>query len=238
MSSQFLHLHKKRRPMGKGILSLLFMLLMVSTFVVGVVWTIARAIFNISLSPDTKAWRSLLERLRSRLRSQTTTLIPWDREMPALLSLNRVAVKKPGWFDSISEGVLTTIYHEPVLSYVYRPSGKNTVVVARTSNREFILNKKAKEIEIWVNNAPFGTLANGALLAAGRDSRLMARLEFDPLESQFPVVFGNKTAATIINPAKTDSPNPRALSLLRDLSPDEENAMLALVCCTVIFPGG
>ena len=215
---------------GKGILGLLFMLFMVVTFVVGVVFTIARSVFSLALNTDTKAWRNLLDRLRARLkRPALTQLVPWDGEMAALLSLNRTDVKKPGWFDGISEGVFTTIYHEPVLAYAGQLSGKNAVLLARTSDREFIFRTKGKETEIWVNQQPFGVLVDGALLAAGRGSRLLARLEAAPAESQFPVLLAdNKTAATISNPAKTSMPNPRALSLMRPLSTEEENTVLAL----------
>ena len=215
---------------AKGILGLLFMLFMVVTFVVGVVFTIARSVFSLALNTDTKAWRNLLDRLRARLkRPALTQLVPWDGEMAALLSLNRTDVKKPGWFDGISEGVFTTIYHEPVLAYAGQLSGKNAVLLARTSDREFIFRTKGKETEIWVNQQPFGVLVDGALLAAGRGSRLLARLEAVPAESQFPVLLAdNKTAATISNPAKTSMPNPRALSLLRPLSTEEENTVLAL----------
>jgi len=222
---------------GKGILSLLFMLFMVVTFVVGVVFTIARSMFNFALNPDTRAWRNLLERLRARLskRTATTRLVPWDGEMAALLSLNRTDVKKPGWFDSISEGVFTTIYHEPVLAYVGQLSGKNGVLLARTSDREFIFRMKGKETEIWVNNQPFGVLVDSTLLAAGRSSCLLARIEAEPAESQFPVLLAdNKTAAAISNPAKTSMPNPRALSLLRSLSPEEENTVLALAVLKMV----
>lgn len=222
---------------GKGILGLLFMLFMVVTFVVGIVFTIARSVFNFALNPDTRAWRNLLDRLRARLskRMAASKLVPWDGEMAALLSLNRIDVKKPGWFDGISEGVFTTIYHEPVLAYAGQLSGKNGVLLARTSDREFIFRIKGKETEIWVNQQPFGVLVDGTLLAAGRGSRLLARLEAEPAESQFPVLLAdNKTAASISNPAKTSMPNPRALSLLRTLSPEEENAVLALAVLKMV----
>ena len=215
---------------GKGILGLLFMLFMVVTFVVGVVFTIARSVFSLALNTETKAWRNMLDRIRARLnRASSGKLVPWDGEMAALLSLNRTDVKKPGWFDGISEGVFTTIYHEPVLAYAGQLSGKNGVLLARTSDREFIFRMKGKETEIWVNSQPFGVLVEGALLAAGKGSRMLARLEAAPAESQFPVLLAdNKTAAAISNPAKTSMPNPRALSLLRSLSPEEENVVLAL----------
>ncbi|HND90091.1 MAG TPA: hypothetical protein PK971_17285 [Saprospiraceae bacterium] len=217
--------------MIKGIISLLFMLLMVVTFVVGVVFTVARSVFSMALNPDTRAWRNLLDKLRARLQKVAVNkLVPWDGDMASLLSLNRVDVKKPGWFDGIQEGVFTTIYHEPVLAYAGQMSGKNGVLLARTSDREFIFRMKGQETEIWINQQPFGVFVNGTLLAAGRGSRVLARLEASAAESQFPVLLSdNKTAATITNPERSSMPNPRALSLLRPLSPEEESTVLALM---------
>lgn len=217
--------------MIKGIFGLLFMLLMVVTFIVGVVFTVARSLFSMALNPDTRAWRSLMEKLRARLqRAAVAKLVPWEGDMASLLSLNRMDVKKPGWFDGIQEGVFTTIYQEPVLAYAGQVSGKNAVLLARTSDREFIFRTKGKETEIWVNQQPLGVLVDGTLLAAGRGSRVLARIEASSAESQFPVLLAdNKTAAAINNPEKTSLPNPRAFSLLRPLNPEEENILLALL---------
>ncbi len=102
--------------MISGLLGLLAMLFMAATFVVGVVWTVARALFNVAFNTNSQAWKKLVEAMRARLQSKAVgNLIPWDGEMLSLLSLNRINLRKPGWFDNLSEGTLTTIYHEPAL---------------------------------------------------------------------------------------------------------------------------
>lgn len=198
-------------------------------FLTGIVYVIAKAISQISFNPESTAWKRMIERLRAQVKKQTEgKLVPWDAEMMSLLSFNRTIVKKPGFFDNTAEGVYTTIFHEPVLAYAVQISGKTSVTVAATSDREFIYRNKGKETEIWLNGQPFALYIDGNLLAAGKSSRLLARLEQSNDELALPVLIGDKEAASIANPNRISSPNPRALTVLRTLSAEEENALLAI----------
>lgn len=207
---------------------LLTVLLTVAFFVTGVVYMIARVFGQIAWNPESKAFKRLLESLRARLKKQSANLVPWDHEMLSLLSLNRINEKEPGWFDPVSSGQITTIYQEPVLSYVTQNAGKVQLTLARTSDREFILRKKGRETEIWLNGQPFGLYIDGNLLAPGKGSRVLARLEDRADETQSPLLLGNTAAVSISNPERKSGPNPRALTLLRELTPEEENAALAM----------
>lgn len=213
------------------LIDLLTIVFIAVCIVIGVVFVIAKVISGISFNPLSAAWKRMLEKLRARLQRQIAgnRLVAWDHEMLGLLSLNRSVLKKPGFFDPTAEGVFTTIFHEPVLAYASQKSGADSVTVARTSDREFIYRQKGRETEIWLNGQPFGVFVDGALLAAGRGSRLLAQLDLSAsAEAQLPVLIGNATAGAISNPSRSTSPNPRALTLLRELGPEEENALLAL----------
>jgi hypothetical protein len=230
----FVH-HKKKRKKMRFFFFLIVLMLLTGTFIVGVFYLIAKLISRINFNPESQAWKKTLEGLRNKLKAQAAgALVPWDKEMLSLLSLNRSNVKKPGFFNSTAEGVFLTIFQEPVMAYAIQKSGKTGVIVARTSDREFIFRQKGKETEIWLNGQPFGVLVDGALLAAGKTSRLLARLEKKPGEPQFPVLLGDAVAASIANPALVDSPNPRALTLLREVSSEEESALLALTVLVVV----
>lgn len=202
------------------------------SFIVGSFYLIARVLGQLNLDPESQEWKNTVERLRARLQAQAAgALIPWDREMLSLLSLNRKTLKKNGFFSSsTSEGVFSTIYQEPVLAYAGQSKGETSVLIARTSDREFTFRTRGKETEIWVSGVPFGIFAEGTLMSAGRNSRVLASLDPDSGEAQIPVSLGNKTAAAITNPdhATTAGPNPRAVTLLREPSEAEENALLAL----------
>ncbi|MBK6931889.1 MAG: hypothetical protein IPH12_13905 [Saprospirales bacterium] len=212
----------------RALFSFLTVLFTLAFFVTGVVYLIARTFGQIAWNPDSKMFRRMLDNLRSRLHPVSAGLVSWDAEMLGLLSLNRVNEKKRGWFTPFSSGQITTIYQEPVVAYVTQEMGKMRVTLARTSGLEFIFRRKGKETEIWLNNQPFGIFADGALLAPGKGSRLLARLERKPGEPQFPLLLGNTAPVSLSNPERASSPNPRALTLLRELNAEEETVALAL----------
>ena len=230
------HQNKRKKRRMKLLIFLLMMIVLPALFVVGIIYTIARMLGAINFNPESRAWKEALERLRTRMRSQAAgMLVPWDDEMLSLLSINQSVTKKPGWFDRSTEGVVSTIYQEPVIAYAAHSSGKTGLLLARTSNKEFIFRLKGKETEVWIDGQPFAVLIDGTLLAAGRGSRLLARLESGKDEIQIPVLLGDKTAAAISNPNRTDAgPNPRAVTLLRPVNADEEMALLALALLQII----
>lgn len=201
----------------------------VAFFVTGVVYLIAKTFGQLAWDPKSKAFKRMLASMRSRLLPLSSELVPWDSEMLGLLSLNQAREKKPGWFNPVSMGQFTTIYQEPVLAFARQQSGKIGIALWRTSDREFIFRQKGAETEIWLDNQPFGLYVDGTLLAPGKGSKLLARLENKPDEAQAPLLLGTGTALTLSNPGRASGPNPRALTLLRQLSAEEENIALAVV---------
>ena len=203
---------------------------LLSAISIGSVFEIIGNLIDENMSgPGTKAWNNRVQRLRDALQKFTTSLVPWDAEMLRLLSLNRVQVQKPGWFGRPAGGVFTSIYQEPVVAYVLESAGKSKLLMARSSDREFVFRLKEKETEIWVNRQPLGVLVKGALLAAGKTSNLLAQMDLNTADAEQTLLnVGNKPAATLTNPAKADSPMPRAVVLLRELTQEEETIVLAL----------
>jgi hypothetical protein len=221
---------KRKKRMRGNLFGLLVAIGGAAIFVVSTFYYLAAALGRIAFDPASRAWRELANRLRERLKSVAAgALVPWDGEMLSLLSLNRTSVKKSNWWDSHSEGVFTTIYQEPVLAYTGQQRGATAAYAARTSDKEFIFRKKEKETEVWLNGQPLGVFIKGALYAPGRSTQKLAECKADPAEAQWPVVMGDRTVAALANPAQADGPIPRALSLLRALSAEEEEIVLALV---------
>lgn len=207
--------------------TLLFVLMLAAVVFSAIIYTIARAAFGAAQS-NTKALNGLLGQLRAVIQHKRAELIPWDQEMLPLLSANRANEKKSGWGSPILSGVLVSIYHEPVVNYALRRSGKNALVVAQTSDREFVFRTKEKETEIWINGQPFAVFVGGNLLSADKKGRLLAQIDLQTGEKHFPLKLDNDVAATILNPERAEGPNPRALTLLRKtLTRDEEDALMA-----------
>lgn len=212
----------------RALFSFFTILLTLAFFVTGIVYVIARTFNQFSWNPNSRAFKRMLQNLRSQVNKVSGNLVPWDQEMLSLLSLNKINEKKPGLFRNVSSGQITSIYHEPVVAYVTQKMGNTSVTVVRTSDREFVLRRKGKETEIWLNNKPLGLFVDGVLLEPGKGSNMLAKLERKPDEVESPLILDGKTAATIHNPKLVRSPNPRALTLLRKLDDSEENLTLAL----------
>ncbi len=219
-----------------ALLRLLFAALIVGLFITGVFYFIARVISSIAFNPASRAWQELLAKLRDRLKKRNEfrateladPLLACDAETLAHLSLKPKILKKAGWRDPIFEGIFSTIYQEPVAVFAGQKNGKTSVVVAKTSDKEFIFRQKGKETEVWQNGQPYAVLVDGTLLSSGKQSRLLAKLELDAELRQWPVLLGNNEAATITNLERAVSPIPRAVTLLRNLTAEEEQVMLVL----------
>ncbi|MFN0033594.1 MAG: hypothetical protein ACKVUS_00920 [Saprospiraceae bacterium] len=212
-----------------ALLRLLFAVLLAGLFITGVFYFIASALGSIAFNPESRAWKELLAKLRARLlQKMPQTLAPCNAETLSLLSLKPKILKKAGWRDPIFEGVFSTIYQEPVLVFAGQKSGKTAAVVARMSDREFVFRQKGKETEIWQDGQPYAIFVNGTLLSTGKQSRMLAKLEADSELRQWPVLLGHSEAATLANADRVVSPIPRALTLLRNLTPEEEQALLVL----------
>lgn len=210
---------------------LFFFLMFTVTMVAGVaafIWFIARWFFRLSFRPGSAAWDKLVQRLRSQVEPLATQLIPWDSETLALLSLNQTQKRKKGVFGHEQQGVFTTIYHEPAVAFASQTAKNTGLLLARTSNREFIFRFKEKETEVWLDKQPLGVLAGDVFLAAGKSPRQLARLENDPSESQIFVKIGERPAAALADPSNQNSPIARALTLLGNIPSNEEPVLLAL----------
>lgn len=217
-----------------ALLKLLFAVLLLGLFITGVFYFVASVLSSIAFNPASRAWQELLNKLRARIRIRLANpLVPFDSETLTNLSLNPKVLKKAGWRDGVFEGVFTTIYQEPVLVFAGQKSGKTAAIVAHTAQHEFIFRQKAKETEIWQNGQPYAVFVGGTLLAAGKQSKMLAKLERDSDLRQWPVLLGNSEAATLTNGAKAVSPIPRAVNLLRHLSPEEEQVLLLLAVLTM-----
>lgn len=212
-----------------ALLRLLIALALVGVFIVGFFYFVAKLIGGLVFNPESRAWRELLAKLRDRLRKRSPeSLVTCNTENLSQLSLKPKILKKAGWRDEVFEGVFSTIYQEPVLIYAGQRSGKTAAIVARTAEHEFIFRQKGKETEIWQDGQPYAVFVNNTLLAAGSSGKMLAKLEPNPELRQWPVLMGHHEAAELTNAERAISPIPRALDLLRPLTPEEEKALLLL----------
>lgn len=216
-------------PIMGALIRLLFAVFTAGLFITGLFYFIASVLGSIVFNPESRAWQALLAKLRDRVRGRMdVVLAPCDTENLSQLSLKPKILKKAGWRDSTFEGIFYTIYKEPLVVFAGQRSGKTAAIVARSSEHEFVFREKGKETEIWQDGQPFAVLVNGALLSAGKQGKLLAKFETDADLRQWPVLIGRDEAATLTNAERAVSPIPRALTLLRNMPPEEEKVLLLL----------
>ncbi|HLP92400.1 MAG TPA: hypothetical protein VK168_00075 [Saprospiraceae bacterium] len=212
-----------------ALIRLLFSVLMLGLFITGVFYVVANFLSGLAFNPASRAWRELVQKLRTRNRIRAgQTLMPLNTETLSHLSLKPKILKKAGWRDGIFEGVFSTIYQEPVAVFAGQKSGKTSAVVVQAADREFIIRQKGKETEVWLNGDPYAVLVDGVLLSAGRQGKMLAKMDLDTDLRQWPVIIGQGESATLTNLERAVSPIPRAVGLLRPLSAEEEQALLVL----------
>lgn len=201
---------------------------MAGATVVGVLYVLARFLGQLAFQPGSKAWEKTVKSLRLQIAQVRKGLVPWSDDMLPLLSLNRQDTRAPGVFGGPYRGVFTSIYHEPVLAYAYHPSGANGILLLQSSNQEWVYRMYKGEVEIWSNGQPLGVFKDGVLLGAGKNAKMLARLEREGFDTQFPLTIFDQAAATINNPDHVHAPNPRVLVPLRELSGQTEIIALAV----------
>lgn len=213
----------------RALFTLLFFVALAGLFVTGIFYFVAGFLGSIAFNPESSSWKKLLAKLRERLKKRMASpLAPCNSENLSQLSLHPKILKKASWRDSVFEGVFNTIYKEPVMMYAGQKIGNTAAIVAQTSDKEFIFRLKGKEIEIWQNGQPYAVFVKNTLLAAGSQGKLLAKLEPDSELRQWPVLIGHSEGATLANAKRAVSPIPRAVTLLRNLQPEEEQALLVL----------
>jgi hypothetical protein len=202
---------------------------MLGLFITGLFYFVANVLSGLAFNPASRAWRELIQKLRTRNRIRMANEpLPLNTETLTHLSGKPKILKKAGWRDGVFEGVYQTIYQEPVAYYAGQKSGKTAAVVVQMTDRELILRKKGKETEIWLNGDPYAVLVDGVLLSSGRQGKMLAKLNLDADLRQWPVIIGQGESATLTNLDRAVSPIPRAVGLLRNLNPEEEQVLLAL----------
>ncbi|MFT5834297.1 MAG: hypothetical protein ACI97N_001935 [Cognaticolwellia sp.] len=191
----------------------------------------ARRLFSMikNYQPNKKNVKKDVDNFRLGLAARNQDLVPWNKEEMELLSLNEVEQKINKRGTKTIEGTLLSIYQEPMVQYSYKKyvQQNNAVLIAKTSNREYIYRVRKKGIQIYMNNEPLGLLrTNGVLYTP--DKRGVAQIKSDKQEFSTPILVDNKEKGSLLNPDKTDKEVPRAFELLAPMQKREEDYFLSL----------
>lgn len=181
-------------------------------------------------TPSRKKLWADLKKLRDQIAIFSNELIPWDKNEISILSFNKTKALVKDGFYKIQKGVIHSIYHEPMISYAlkkYDPNGTNSILLARSTDHEYLFSKKGEITEVFVDNEYFGTISeDGEFINTANQDRL-GRINKSTQDYQ-SVIAGEREIAGLLNPEKSDVLNQRAFQLLESINEEEEMVLVSL----------
>ncbi len=172
-----------------------------------------------------------LQQFRAELQPWIADLVPWSREEMEQLSLNQVNRTVRKGIATVGKGVFTTIYHEPVIAWMYKKylgSKENALLYARTSNSEFIYRIKEDGVELVVDNELIGKIGNNGILYNQKGNKQLAQINTQSEELYLPVRINERRVGGLTHGKTPDNENPRAFQFLADMTKEEEKIFMAL----------
>ena len=191
----------------------------------------ARKLFLLikNFQPSDNNVKKDVDRFRAALSARTEELVPWNEEEMQLLSLQEVEQKIKKRSTKEIEGTLKSIYQEPMVRYAYKKyvQPSNAVLVATTSDREFIYRIRKKGIQIYLNNKPLGLLRKNGILYTP-DNKGVAQIKQNKEAFSIPILVNNQEKGSLLNQGKTEKEFPRAFELLAPMQRKEEDYFLSI----------
>ncbi len=184
-----------------------------------------------NFQPGRSKVKADLQKMKAEIQPFIDDLVPWTKEEMELLSINQINKKVKNGMIATAKGVITSIYHEPLIAWSYKryvSPENNAVLYARSSHHEFVYRIRKDKTELKVDDQVIGTLRENGVLYSAKTQRLLARINRHPNELLLPVLVGEKEVASLINPELTTKTNPRAFEFLEDMDKEEEAVLLSL----------
>jgi len=207
------------------------LLSLVGFFVVSVVGLYVLIQYIANFQPGLKKLSRDVKKMGRTLEAERETLIPFDREEMNLLSFNQVDQSRKKGVVTTHTGVLTTIYHEPVISYSYRKYPGNpvsAVLCAQTKTHEFVYILKKGKVFMEVDGSPLGELRDQSRLYGARNQQLLARIEREASDELLPVTILNREVGRLAKPSQSAHSNTRAFQVLGQMEDEERLILLSL----------
>lgn len=177
-----------------------------------------------------------VETLREEIKDNISNLVPWNREEMELFSLSETSKNNRKRGISTINSVVSSIYHEPLMSYIYKDFGNKRdykMLLVKTSNREYVYIIKKDVVNIFLNDKPFASIKDNAYLYPPGENKLLAAINLEG-GAYLPLKVQDREVASLTHPQKTDRVNPRAFEILQQVDNREEELLLALSFFTII----
>jgi hypothetical protein len=172
-----------------------------------------------------------IDQLRNQIQDYKSKLVTFTHHEMELLSLNQSNKVSSKGFNKTVKGIFDTIYYENLVAYIIKkyPNGQSLTLIT-TSQDEFVYLNKGKVTHIYLNNVEAGILnTNGDFI--GMNNKKLAFVDGADHLPTHAVWIGQNNVGFISNPRYKDKTIPRAFSLLKEMSKDEQ---LIFLCLTLI----
>ncbi len=172
-----------------------------------------------------------LKKLRTELAPLVADLVPWTEEEMAQLSFTQIKKSIKNGLVKTSKGVLTTVYHEPVIAWAYKKyvsRKENGLLYARTSKQEFIYRIKNGEVEMVVGEQIVGTLNQKGVLVNQKGNKQLAQINRNENNLTLPLLVNDKLLGSLANPDRKQKGSTRAFQNLMKMDKSEEEIVLSL----------
>lgn len=169
--------------------------------------------------------------LRNQLKDYKSKLVPFSAHEMELLSLNQTNKVTTKGFNKTTKGIFDTIYYEHLVAYIVKKySNGQSLTLICTSQDEFVYLHKGNLTHIYLNNVEAGVLNSKGDFMSLNNKKLAFIDGADHLPTH-AVWIGQSNIGFISNPKYKDKTIPRAFSLLKEMSRDEQ---LIFLCLTLI----
>jgi hypothetical protein len=213
----------------------LFMLLALGAFLVTVGTLIFRTFHQISASPQSNGFRNTIERMQKTLADRAATLVPWQSDTLSLLCAEPMEATAGGFFiKTKSEGLLGTIYQEPVAAFTKSQTGDALLLLVHTQADQYLLRRSRQQTDIQINNQPIGVLVGNKLLSADNTGKLLAQIDGEDGASERSLTIDNQLIGTLTLKHPVGEVNPRVIQVMQSLTPEQERLATALALYFVL----
>lgn len=172
-----------------------------------------------------------LQQIKAELQPWVADLVPWSKEEMEQLSLRQMNKTVKKGIATVAKGIFTTIYHEPVIAWMYRKylgPKENALLYARTSNSEFIYRIKNDEVELVVDNELVGKMGANGILYNNKGNKQLAQINKGSEELLLPVSVNERKVGSLTKATGSEKENPRAFQYLSEMTKEEEKLFLAI----------
>ena len=186
--------------------------------------------FFFGFQPGSSKINSDVGRFRNNAIKFKDELIQWDEEEFALFSLTQKNQVTKRGFGKSFEGVIQSIYHEPMLYYYYKEypaTKKNAILFAQSARYEIVIRIRAKNAQVFVNENFLGALQPDGTLLQDNGRTIAGRINrSNPYLKEIYV--GEKMMGSVVLPSEATSVSHRAFDMDEKMNEAEQLIFMVL----------